>query len=102
MDRDDRSKWILRESTRGLLPEAVRLRRDKLGFAVPERRLLREIAPRVREWLGDGARCRGLLRPQALEAWLSQDDATLAARPGLWRLVCVEHWLRQVSGRSAA
>jgi len=30
------SKWILRESVKGLIPEEVRLRRDKIGFLTPE------------------------------------------------------------------
>jgi asparagine synthase (glutamine-hydrolysing) len=33
---DGWSKHLLRESMRGLLPEAVRLRRDKIGFGTPE------------------------------------------------------------------
>ncbi|MGE0456283.1 MAG: asparagine synthase (glutamine-hydrolyzing) [Vicinamibacteria bacterium] len=94
--RDGWSKWILRESTRGLLPEAVRLRRDKLGFATPEKRWLEEIAPRVREWLGPGSFAAGLVRPDVLQGWLRETDAALARRRGLWRLCAVELWHREV------
>ncbi|MBN1672231.1 MAG: asparagine synthase (glutamine-hydrolyzing) [Kiritimatiellae bacterium] len=34
--RDGRSKWILREALRGILPEKVRVRLSKLGFSTPE------------------------------------------------------------------
>jgi asparagine synthase (glutamine-hydrolysing) len=36
--RDGTSKWILRESLKGILPEKVRTRRTKLGFNSPEER----------------------------------------------------------------
>jgi asparagine synthase (glutamine-hydrolysing) len=60
--RDGWTKALLREAMKGLLPEEVRLRRDKLGFGTPERRWLREIAPQVREWL----------RLVSAELWLRQ------------------------------
>ena len=92
--RDGWTKAPLREAVRGVVPEAVRLRRDKLGYATPEARWLREIAPRVREWLGPSARVREWLRADALDGWLGGDDESLARRPGLWRLVSVELWRR--------
>jgi asparagine synthase (glutamine-hydrolysing) len=88
------SKAILRDAMRGVLPEDVRLRRDKLGFTTPEKRWLAELAPHVREWLGSGSRVAARLQPRALEGWLSEPAAAMAGRPGLWRLVAAEHWLR--------
>jgi asparagine synthase (glutamine-hydrolysing) len=88
------TKAPLREAMAGLLPEAVRQRRDKIGFGVPERRWLREAAPALRAWLGSEARVRPLLRPGLLERWLSGDDESLARRRGLWRVVSLEMWLR--------
>jgi hypothetical protein len=55
-----------RDGMAGVLPECVRLRGDKLGFATPEVRWLREIAPRVREWLGAGAPVAQVIRPEDL------------------------------------
>jgi len=34
--RSGLSKFVLREATRGILPERVRLRTDKMGFVTPE------------------------------------------------------------------
>jgi asparagine synthase (glutamine-hydrolysing) len=96
--KDGWTKAILRQAMTGLLPESVRLRRDKLGFPTPEKRWLTELAPQVREWLGPGSRVAALLRRSALDTWLSGSDAALGHRSGLWRLVCAEHWLRYVSG----
>jgi len=42
--RDGWTKWILRQALRGTLPEAVRLRRSKLGFATPQDQWLRQDA----------------------------------------------------------
>ncbi|HYU16426.1 MAG TPA: asparagine synthase C-terminal domain-containing protein, partial [Candidatus Acidoferrum sp.] len=90
------TKAALREAVTGLVPEVVRLRRDKLGFATPERAWLGALAPCIREWLGPSARIRPLLRTPALERWLRGSDESLAARPGLWRLVSSELWLRSL------
>ena len=76
----------------------MRLRRDKLGFPTPERRWLKEIAPEIRSWLGSGSLVRSLLDEKALASWLAQPDDLLAARPGLWRLIAAELWLRHVAG----
>ncbi len=48
--RHGRNKFLLRESLRGVVPEIVRLRPDKMGFPVPSARWLRgPLAPFVRE-----------------------------------------------------
>lgn len=92
------TKAILRDAMAGVLPESVRQRRDKLGFATPERRWLRQSAPAVREWLGPGARVERYLRPGVLGDWRREADDALASRRGLWRLLAVELWLRYVEG----
>jgi len=96
------TKAILRDGMAGVLPEGVRLRRDKLGFATPEARWLREIAPRVREWLGPGARTEQMIRPNVLAQWRAESDEGMAGRAGLWRVLSVELWLRQVEDRRRA
>ena len=98
---DGWTKALLREAMAGVIPEAVRRRRDKLGFATPETRWLREIAPEVREWLRPGSRLAGRLDARALRAWRSLPDEELARRPGLWRLVSAELWLRHVEASRA-
>jgi len=92
------TKAVLRDGMAGVLPECVRLRRDKLGFATPEVRWLREIAPQVRDWLGPGARAERVIRPDVLARWRAEPDDVLAARAGLWRVLSVELWLRHVEG----
>jgi asparagine synthase (glutamine-hydrolysing) len=90
------TKAPLRHAARGLVPESVRLRRDKLGFATPQERWLREIAPRVRDWISPGALSEAFVRRDALDRWRAKDDAALAREPGLWRVLAVELWLRHL------
>ncbi len=92
-----RTKAVLRDAMAGVIPEVVRGRRDKLGFATPEQRFLAEIGPLVRKWIGPGSRVETRLNHAALGQWLAGDDAELAARPGLFRLVSAELWLRRVA-----
>jgi asparagine synthase (glutamine-hydrolysing) len=99
--REGWTKAILRDAMAGLLPEPVRRRRDKLGFATPEKRWLSEIAPAVRGWLAPGARVERYLRPGVLASWRRSRDEEFAARRGLWRLLAVELWLRYVEGARA-
>jgi asparagine synthase (glutamine-hydrolysing) len=92
-----RSKALLRDAGRGLLPEAVLARRDKVGFEPPQALWLREpgFRARIGEVLLDpAARARGLYDSAAIEA----DLAAGAWRdPGaIWRALNAELWLREL------
>ena len=93
--RNGTSKHILRDVGRGLVPESVLARTDKVGFEPPQRRWLNE--PGFTELIGDVlldpvARRRGLYDTSAVEsdlrggAW--RDPA------GIWRALNAELWLR--------
>ncbi len=45
------SKYILRESIKGVIPERIRLRKDKIGFATPEFRWLNEMKNEFKEYI---------------------------------------------------
>jgi asparagine synthase (glutamine-hydrolysing) len=51
---DGTTKCVLRAAMRGLVPDEVLDRRDKIGFATPEQRWLGEIAPWVTNVIEDG------------------------------------------------
>lgn len=48
------SKYLLRQMTSGLLPEEIRLRKDKIGFATPEYRWLNETKDVLRNYITAG------------------------------------------------
>jgi len=91
------TKVVLRRAMTGVLPEAVRDRRDKMGFVTPEQTWLSELpANCVREQVHaviDTA-------PNMLDAGLVMrqvDDIMMAREPFSflpWRFICLGRWLR--------
>jgi asparagine synthase (glutamine-hydrolysing) len=86
------TKWVLRESMRGLVPDAVLDRRDKIGYETPQARWFNSEPGRARIaeiLLHDGA-VAGHRRRE-----VEHDLATGAWRdiPGIWRALNVELWL---------
>jgi asparagine synthase (glutamine-hydrolysing) len=92
---DGWTKLVLRRSMAGVVPDDIRWRRDKIGFGTPERRWLEERAQEVRARLASSSAVASLLRKGVCDEWLAGDDATLARRPGLWRLLAVAVWGEQ-------
>jgi asparagine synthase (glutamine-hydrolysing) len=82
---------------RGILPELVRARRDKLGFSTPERAWIRdEDTARFRRCLVAAVESsRGLIRNSAL----TEFDRTVSGRRRfdffLWRIINFGRWLER-------
>jgi asparagine synthase (glutamine-hydrolysing) len=95
--RHGQSKFILREAMRGVVPEMVRARRDKMGFVTPHQRWMREGAPFLRELLltpeSRAARFvdQGVLGGEMKRA-LASDRAILGTE--VWRVASLEAWMR--------
>jgi asparagine synthase (glutamine-hydrolysing) len=90
-------KGVLKEASRGLVPDAV-IDRTKGYFPVPAiRQLEGPYLARVREALGDpAARSRGLFRPAAVERMLAapNETRTTLGSNALWQLALLEMWLQ--------
>ncbi|TLS69045.1 asparagine synthase (glutamine-hydrolyzing) [Mariprofundus erugo] len=91
------TKRVLREGMRGVLPEAIRTRMDKLGFVTPEEVWFRDSQPeQFRERLLNAIeRSRGILKPEAIDVF---DQMVTGQRPYnavVWRLICFGEWVRQ-------
>lgn len=94
--RDGWTKWILREGMKGILPERIRLRRDKMGFETPEDAWFR--APVWREYVAD------LLHSERFKQspWVSAKRCAALHRRHLagkanagkeiWKWVCLQRW----------
>jgi asparagine synthase (glutamine-hydrolysing) len=95
------TKRVLREGMRGVLPEKVRARVDKLGFVTPEETWLKEegaslFRKAVRESVEAG---EGILKPDVLNML---DDMVGGRRPFshlVWRLISFGAWMRVFSPR---
>jgi asparagine synthase (glutamine-hydrolysing) len=94
VDRDGVSKAVFRRAMRGLVPDAILDRRDKIGFATPEHEWLPLLAPHVERLLSDSSLARvPVFRPEPLRAeW----RAILGRRPKrdfrAWRWVNLIEW----------
>ena len=99
--RNGLGKHLLREAMTGILPEAVRRRRDKMGFATPQDRWLRQTMQQPLQELfssrsfaqrgyWDQEKVRHLYR-----AYCGGGGGDVGA--SLWRCACVELWHEQFS-----
>jgi asparagine synthase (glutamine-hydrolysing) len=96
--RDGVRKLVLREAVRGLVPEAVLERREKVGFETPESDWM--TSPEMLERIGEvvldsGARSAELVDRRALEADVR--NGRLRDSNGAWRALNLELWLRAFS-----
>jgi asparagine synthase (glutamine-hydrolysing) len=97
--RDGWTKRVLRDAMRGVLPEAIRLRSDKLGFETPEEIWLRTHVGEFRDALDRAIDdSRGVLRrDEALAELTSIADGERAFTFLPWRLICFGAWMRVFS-----
>jgi asparagine synthase (glutamine-hydrolysing) len=91
------TKRVLREAMRGVLPEEVRARTDKIGFATAEEQWLRREHPDAfRKAMREAVEAsQGVLRPAALELL---ESVIAGARPFSylpWRMISFGAWMRR-------
>jgi asparagine synthase (glutamine-hydrolysing) len=103
ISNDGTNKSILRAALRGLVPQPILDRRDKVGFATPERGWLSELGDWVTPILaGSAARAIPALRNEAL---LSEWSAVRAGRRPfgwhIWRWLNLIRWSEQTGASFA-
>jgi len=92
-----RTKIILREAVKDLLPAEVFTRR-KMGFGVPVGRWFRgPLRPLVEDMLlSDRAKARGLFNPDYARRIVSEHNEGIMDRVNpIWALLCFEMWARE-------
>lgn len=92
---DGATKSVLRESMRGLVSDVILDRRDKIGFATPERQWMQVMRPWVGRVLNsDGAHAVPALRPDALRAeWARVLAGRAAFDTRVWRWLNLIRWV---------
>jgi asparagine synthase (glutamine-hydrolysing) len=92
------SKFAVRQATSGLMPEHVRMRRTKLGFAGADQRWLNgELRPQVTDLIEGGLRCDRYIDPAPLRKWYRSPEsrsANVEAFGSLFRVLALEMWMR--------
>jgi asparagine synthase (glutamine-hydrolysing) len=91
---DGTGKLVLRRSLRGLVPDPILDRRDKIGFATPEESWLRTLAPWVEEvFASNSGRTSRILRlPVVRERWQETSAGTRPFEPVAWRWLNLIRW----------
>ncbi len=96
------TKYLMREGLRGILPEPIRTRRDKIGFkATPS--LTFDFASRAASALIENqtAEEREWFDPAGVRALLASPRST-ESELAIWRVVNAKLWLREVCAAPAA
>jgi asparagine synthase (glutamine-hydrolysing) len=94
--RNGETKHIFRAAMRGIVPDAILDRRDKIGFATPEKHLLANLAERIPEWL------QGLDRITFIQSEAAKQEvaAILQGKKPFnyqaWRLINLGRWVAQI------
>ena len=92
------SKFAVRQAMSGLVPDSVRLRKTKLGFAAPDRAWLADdLRGPISELLESDLRCHRYVNVPALRRWYRASHAQRANKEsflGLFRILSLEMWLR--------
>jgi asparagine synthase (glutamine-hydrolysing) len=98
--RDGVTKCLMRDALRGLLPESIRTRRDKMGFVTPEEVWLTRTAT---DWFREGVATAVEASPQLFDPdkTLKMLEASInGKRPFTfepWRILCFGRWLTDVA-----
>ena len=97
------TKRVLREGMRGVIPDRVRARVDKMGFVTPEEAWVREQAPdRFRHAVAAAVEASdGVLTPAALPRLEAVIAGRQAFDPFAWRLISFGAWMRRFGVRVA-
>jgi asparagine synthase (glutamine-hydrolysing) len=100
------TKIALRNAIRGIVPESIRCRGDKMGFVTPEEVWMREdLRPFVLDVISsDAFQARPYWDADAvIQNYLAFLRGKSDYSPEIWRIVCAELWLRKFfDQRSAA
>lgn len=89
------SKWILRESMKGILPDSITKRRDKMGFATEQSIWLYHNKAKIRAIFEDeNVKCHQYVNIKNL---LEDFDDLIDPKKGnnIWRIINLELWLRE-------
>ena len=97
IDRDGTTKAVFRRAMRGLVPDVILDRQDKIGFATPEQRWLRQLSPVVERILAsDTAAAIPMLRLPVLRAeWQAMKSDPPGRDFRAWRWINLIEWVRR-------
>lgn len=91
---DGQTKYVFREAMRGIVPDEILDRKDKIGFATPERDLLLSDPVLFREWISRDLKLPFLNQQAMLERYNEIVQEREAFSPEVWRWANFCQWYR--------
>lgn len=95
ISNDGETKSIFRAAMRGIVPDAILDRKDKIGFATPEKEWLLGMAKTVRQWLGSSSDIPFLNRNELLRQFDLVISGKVAFSWQVWRWINYVRWFEQ-------
>jgi asparagine synthase (glutamine-hydrolysing) len=93
------TKYILREALRGILPEAIRTRKDKIGFKTTPEFTFSFIHENMEKLVkNENEFEHRWFKPEKVERLLKRPDYSVNAEFEVWRIVNTKLWARQFWG----
>lgn len=90
--RDGWTKNIMREGLKNSLPEEIRLRKNKIGFEVPQANLIKFILPHWKESINNNS----ILKKYFNEAWLNKTSKNNNFDHRItWKAMCLDLWFQR-------
>lgn len=90
------TKKVQRDAMNKIIPESIRKRHDKIGFATPEEEWIRQNPERWRQAVQDAiTNSKGIIKSDALARF---DQVIERKRPfsqHIWRMICFGVWMRK-------
>lgn len=86
------TKSVFKAAMRGIVPDAILDRRDKIGFATPEQDWLVHLAPRARKWLQESEPLPWLDKSAMLEEFDAIIEGRVPFSWQAWRLINFSRW----------
>ena len=97
--RKGMTKYILREAMEGILPEKIRMRRDKIGFGTPQDEWFREPAWQNitnEVFNSESFKDRNLIEPQiAKDLYKKHLSGKINVSNEIWKWIHLEKWYRE-------
>ena len=92
------SKSVLRKAMKGILPESIRLRKDKIGFATDEQLWLKQGQSHFEGWIKEAIECSfDLIKPEALSHCQKIFSGELSFSHLPWRMISFGQWAKKYS-----
>ena len=90
--RDGWTKNLIREGMKGIIPEDIRKRKNKVGFEVPQAGLMKAVLPQLRAKVEKGTMLEKYFNMDWLLNTLKGNDVNNLV---VWKALCLYLWFRE-------